>query len=849
MELATAFVGVQLVDKGITAQAAKAGAQAGKAAGDGIEKGIEAGSREGSRQAIQNLSNIGTQLRNAFVVGATLKGLQGLIGAASDLNEEVSKSKVIFGETNAAAVREFAKGAEAIGQSEKQALQAAGTFAVFGKAAGLAGDELVNFSVNADKLASDLASFFNTSPEQAIQAIGAAFRGESEPIRAYGVLLNEASLKQEALDQGLITTTTGTLPQAARVQAAYGLIMKQTTDAQGDFARTADGVANSSRVMAAQFENTKAHLGESLLPVFQQALKVASALLTVFDALPAPLKTAGIGLVAFAALRGPISGLASAIGLIGPALASANPAIIAAVGLIGAVSVVMADLGSGVDETKSKYPEFTKAVLDSSKAIAAQNEELINSALKNDKTADAMVRLGLTNNDLQTVLKGSREDVLNYGSALSQAAGDSEDAQDAIAEIQTRLAAIQWAQYTAAALQFNGAVKTLGEEGIVAAATAAGSSADSVARLSEAFANGTTTATAISLTGINVVATMEEVRRRMDAAKNAADGVNQSFASLTNASDDNNESLQLLSDAFDTAAAKANGFKEALDKLIGTKIDQQAATDAAIASEQAIGEALKKNGATLDENTEKGRDNREVVRKSVEDQFAYAEALIKNGESTDVVAEKLGNFRERLIDNAEQFGLTREEAEAYVNQLGLTPESITTSVELAHLEEEKARLSTWLNNLEGVPKEKKTEIQALIDQGRIAEAEAELNTLARNRTVTFGVRIVGGEQVDTVGGHVGGTVISGHRAHGGPVDAGLLYRVNEFGPTRGPEFFVPNVSGKIVPLGDALEGVPATVSQPVVYAGITVNGTLVDMGNLNYWADERDRRLAEILSS
>jgi len=144
-------------------------------------------------------------------------------------------------------------------------MDAASTFATFGKSAGLAGNDLVKFSTDLTTLSADLASFYNTSPEQAINAIGAALRGESEPIRAYGVLLNDATLKQEALNMG-IYDGTGALSAQQKVLAAQAVILKQTGDAQGDFARTSGGLANQQRILTAQIENTKAMLGEALLP-------------------------------------------------------------------------------------------------------------------------------------------------------------------------------------------------------------------------------------------------------------------------------------------------------------------------------------------------------------------------------------------------------------------------------------------------------------------------------------------------------------------------------------------------------------------------------------------------------
>jgi hypothetical protein len=197
------------------------------------------------------------------------------IGAASDFSEEISKSRVIFGEASKD-IEDFAKtAANSLGQSKKQAVSAASTFATLGKAAGLTGKDLSKFSIGFVKLASDLASFNNTSPEDAIQAIGAALRGEAEPIRRYGILLNDATLKNEALALGLIKTTKDALSPANKVLAAQAAIYKQTADAQGDFGRTSDGLANSQRILAANIEDVKITLGESLLPV---ALKFSNFL-------------------------------------------------------------------------------------------------------------------------------------------------------------------------------------------------------------------------------------------------------------------------------------------------------------------------------------------------------------------------------------------------------------------------------------------------------------------------------------------------------------------------------------------------------------------------------------------
>lgn len=206
-------------------------------------------------------------------LGAVLTFFGGATQAASHLGETVSKTSQIMGKEALPGLEKWAEGAaEAFGQSKQQALDGAATFGIFGKSAGLAGDDLVGFSKELTVLASDFASMFDSSPAEAIEAIGAALRGESEPIRKYGVLLDEATLKQRALQLGIIETTTQALTPQQRVLAAQAEIFAQSADAQGDYQRTSGGLANTQRDLAATMANVTAEIGEKLLPI---ALKLA----------------------------------------------------------------------------------------------------------------------------------------------------------------------------------------------------------------------------------------------------------------------------------------------------------------------------------------------------------------------------------------------------------------------------------------------------------------------------------------------------------------------------------------------------------------------------------------------
>ena len=233
------------------------------------DKGINA-----AQKAFGGLSK-STLIAGTAIAGATAAvaafGYQS-IQKASDFNEAISKNAVVFGAISKE-VENFAQTANrALGISETAALSAAGTFAIFGKSAGLAGKDLSDFSTDLVTLAADLASFSNTKVDDAINALGSALRGEAEPLRKYGVLLDDATLKAAATELGIYSGNKALTAQQ-KVLAAQKVIFEQTADAQGDFSRTSTGLAAQQKILGATLENIQTNLGQAFLPIFLTAVK------------------------------------------------------------------------------------------------------------------------------------------------------------------------------------------------------------------------------------------------------------------------------------------------------------------------------------------------------------------------------------------------------------------------------------------------------------------------------------------------------------------------------------------------------------------------------------------------
>lgn len=241
----------------------------------------------------------------AFALGsALLAPFVANLGNYSDLQESISKSIQVFG-SEVDTVNDFVYSqADAMGQSRQQAFEAIGTFGNLLTSLGLGRDVAADYSITLNKLASDLASFNNTSVDDAVIALRSGMTGELEALKKFGVAINAEMIKQEAVAMGLSKNISDRLEPVIKMQAIYSLIMKQTTNAQGDFIRTSGGYANSLRILEARWTNFKTLLGGTLMPlatmfinVFSRALKAAESFLSSPIGKAIMTLVAGLGLV------------------------------------------------------------------------------------------------------------------------------------------------------------------------------------------------------------------------------------------------------------------------------------------------------------------------------------------------------------------------------------------------------------------------------------------------------------------------------------------------------------------------------------------------------------------------
>ncbi len=321
---------------------------------DQFDKGL-AGAYRSAKSTAGKLAGIFTTAALALAgVGVAAGAAAFKLGSfASDMNEARSKVNVVF-EDMAGKVEAFAKTAPAaLGISETAALSATGTYGNLFRSMGIGLGKSTDMSTQLLKLSSDLASFNNLDPTAVLEKLRSGLVGETEPLRSLGINLNDAMLREKALSMGLVKTTKDVLPAAAKAQAAFALIMEQSTLAQGDFARTAGGMANQQRILAATFETTMAGLGQAFIPIIQSVLPMLTGALQDFSV----WVTANAPAIA-EIIKGVMAGIGAAIAFVTdtgiPALAAAFrwvidnvvPIFTAGIDTIGGPSGVMKTLGT-----------------------------------------------------------------------------------------------------------------------------------------------------------------------------------------------------------------------------------------------------------------------------------------------------------------------------------------------------------------------------------------------------------------------------------------------------------------------------------------------------------------------
>jgi len=259
-----------------------------------------------SQSSAEKWSGKMTDAGKAMTLGLTLPIAAGAIAAfkmASDVDESLSQVGQVFGDE----AGKIITASENINDSFSQAdfLSYAGNIGDIAQGLGIAADESDDMAVSILDLSQDLASFKNQPVEKAVDAVTAALTGEREQLKTLGIVIKDTDVKQRALEMGL-WDGEGALDAVTTAQATMSLITEKSVLSVGDFDRTSEGAANTTKIATANLKDMAASLGTQLLPIGEKLLTWVSDVIKKFTNLTDGQKKVVVAILGIVAVVGPL---------------------------------------------------------------------------------------------------------------------------------------------------------------------------------------------------------------------------------------------------------------------------------------------------------------------------------------------------------------------------------------------------------------------------------------------------------------------------------------------------------------------------------------------------------------
>lgn len=320
VELAVAYISLVPSTAGIAPAISKEVAKAegqvassGKKAGAGYAAGLGGAIGGAAKKVFAPLAAAAAGIGIGKFFADAVKG-------ASDLEQSVGAVDAVF-KNQAASIKASASAAAMnLGLTRSEYNDLAATLGSLLKNKGI--KDFTGQTQSLINVGADLAAQFGGTTKEAVDALGSALRGETDPIERYGVSMNDAAIKAEAMRMGLVETsvdagkvaaaqiraelaqrkyneavraygvdsdqakkaqaslisaqgalakaTAGTkveLTDQQKAQAALSLISRQTADAQGAAAREQDTYAGRLARLTASWGDFKATVGGPVIAV------------------------------------------------------------------------------------------------------------------------------------------------------------------------------------------------------------------------------------------------------------------------------------------------------------------------------------------------------------------------------------------------------------------------------------------------------------------------------------------------------------------------------------------------------------------------------------------------------
>lgn len=238
----------------------------------GVKDGGKAAEKEAKKAGKKSGGGFSTAFKGALAglaagvsISGIVQGIGGSIQAAGDLEQSVGAIDSVF-KDSAGQMHKWSQTAyKDVGLTKNEFNELGTLMGAQLKNGGTAMDQLAPKTGELINLGSDLSSMFGGTTREAVEALSSALKGERDPIERYGVSLKQSAIDAKAAALGF-KKVGGSFDNNAQQAATLALIMEQTTDAHGNFARESDTFAHKQQVMQARWKDLTTSMGELFMP-------------------------------------------------------------------------------------------------------------------------------------------------------------------------------------------------------------------------------------------------------------------------------------------------------------------------------------------------------------------------------------------------------------------------------------------------------------------------------------------------------------------------------------------------------------------------------------------------------
>jgi Flp pilus assembly pilin Flp len=264
----------------------------------------------------KGLQGVAGAVGGVLSFGAAEKWASSWIDAAKKSNKATKGVGIVFGQS-AGIITDFATtSANALGMTQTEAERYAITIGNQLEGYGVSQKEAAKGSVELTKRASDMAYVLGTDVSTVLSAMGSALKGRTAGLKSLGVNIDSNTVKDRLAAKGL-GELTGEQATAAQASEILAMMLEQTSDKAGVLSSKTDETATSLPALNASIEDTKASLGQALLPILNTILPVLNDFAQWAEKHPGLMQAVAIAVLAVAVAVGVFSIAMTALSIAG----------------------------------------------------------------------------------------------------------------------------------------------------------------------------------------------------------------------------------------------------------------------------------------------------------------------------------------------------------------------------------------------------------------------------------------------------------------------------------------------------------------------------------------------------